>query len=382
MKKILQLCAVDMSVEHLLKPLILALISEGHIVHIACSDTGKIKELREQGLYVIEVPVERKIKPWSNVKTIYRLVSLMKKEKYDVVHVHTPVAAVLGRIAAKLAGIKTVIYTAHGYYFHEGMRFFQYKFYYWLEKFFAKYFTDWLLLQSKEDYDLSISHSFKTPSKMIHLGNGVDIHTTFNPERINFKRIEELKKHLSIKKEDVVITFIGRFVKEKGIFDLIDSFQLLKEKYTYVKLLMVGGVSNSERDLESNIELEKRFLENPSIINVGYRKDIPEILALSDIFVLPSYREGLPRSIVEAMAMGKPIIASNIRGCREEVQHGVNGFLFEKGNYIELYEKLNELVENEEKRKLFGKNSREIAVKEFDESVILKKQCDLINRLE
>jgi glycosyltransferase involved in cell wall biosynthesis len=382
MKKILQLCAVDMSVEHLLKPLILALISEGHIVHIACSDTGKIKELREQGLYVIEVPVERKIKPWSNVKTIYRLVSLMKKEKYDVVHVHTPVAAVLGRIAAKLAGIKTVIYTAHGYYFHEGMRFFQYKFYYWLEKFFAKYFTDWLLLQSKEDYDLSISHSFKTPSNMIHLGNGVDIHTTFNPERINFKRIEELKKHLSIKKEDVVITFIGRFVKEKGIFDLIDSFQLLKEKYTYVKLLMVGGVSNSERDLESNIELEKRFLENPSIINVGYRKDIPEILALSDIFVLPSYREGLPRSIVEAMAMGKPIIASNIRGCREEVQHGVNGFLFEKGNYIELYEKLNELVENEEKRKLFGKNSREIAVKEFDESVILKKQCDLINRLE
>lgn len=382
MKKILQLCAVDISVEHLLKPLILALASEGHIVHIACSDTGKIKELREQGLHVIEVPIERKIKPWSNFKTVLRLVSLMKKEKYDLVHVHTPVAAVLGRIAAKLAGIKTVIYTAHGYYFHEGMHFIQYSFFYWLEKIFARQFTEWLLLQSKEDYDLSISRAFKSTSNIIHIGNGVDITTKFNPDRINLKRIEELKQQLFIRKEDVVITFIGRFVKEKGIFDLIDSFQLLREKHNHVKLLMIGGISNSERDLESNIALEKRLLENPSIINVGYRKDIPELLAISDIFVLPSYREGLPRSIIEAMAMGKPVIASNIRGCREEVQHGVNGFLFEKGNHIELYEKLNDLVENEGKRKLFGKNSRELAIKEFNENVILKKQCDLINQLK
>lgn len=381
MKKILQLCAVDMSVEHLLKPLILALASKGHTVHVACSDTGKIKALREQGLTVIEVPIERKIKPWSNMKAIRRLVSLMKEEKYDVVHVHTPIAAILGRIAAKIAGIHTIIYTAHGYYFHEGMSFFQYKSFYWLEKFFAKYFTDWLLLQSKEDYELSISQSFKSPSNIIHLGNGVDITTKFNPSRINPVRIEKLRHQLAINKGDVVITFIGRYVKEKGIFDLIDSFQLLKEKHSNVKLLMIGGGSDSERDLESRTILEKRIVEVPSIMNVGYRKDIPELLALSDIFVLPSYREGLPRSIIEAMAMGKPIIASNIRGCREEVHHGMNGFLFNKGNAMDLYEKLKELVENEEKRKLFSKNSRELAVKEFDENVILKKQCDLINQI-
>lgn len=382
MKKILQICAVDISVEHLLKPLILALTSEGHIVHIACSNTGMIKELREQGLHVIEVPIERKIKPWSNFKTVLRLHSLMKKEKYDIVHVHTPVASVLGRIAAKLAGIKTVIYTAHGYYFHEGMHFIQYNFFYWLEKFFARHFTDWLLHQSKEDYELSISRAFTSIPNIIHIGNGVDITTKFNPDRINLKRTEELKQQLFISNEDIVITFIGRFVKEKGIFELIDSFQLLREKHNHVKLLMIGGISNSERDIESNSALEKRFLENPSIINVGYRKDIPELLTISDIVVLPSYREGLPRSIIEAMAMGKPVIASNIRGCREEVRHGVNGYLFEKGNYLDLYEKLNDLVENEGKRKIFGKSSRELAIQDFDENVILKKQCDLINQLE
>ncbi|MDR0138007.1 glycosyltransferase family 4 protein [Metabacillus idriensis] len=382
MKKILQLCAVDLSVENLLKPLILSLESEGHIVHIACSDTGKIKDLTEQGLHVIEIPIERKISPWSNLKTISRLITLMKREKYDLVHVHTPVASILGRIAAKIAGVKTIIYTAHGYYFHEGMDFVQYRLFYWIEKIFARFFTDWLLLQSKEDYDLSISRSFKPSSTIIHLGNGVDITAKFSPDRFCSKQIEELKQHLSIEKEEVVVTFIGRFVKEKGIFDLIDSFQLLKEQHNYVKLLMIGGISDSERDLESHTALEGIFGKNPSIINAGYRKDIPELLAISDIFVLPSYREGLPRSIIEAMAMGKPVIASNIRGCREEVQDGVNGFLFEKGNHIDLYNKLNDLVGNEDKRKLFGANSRELAIQEYDENLILKKQCDLINQIK
>ena len=138
MKKILQICAVDSSVDALLKPLIVTLMEKGYIVHNACTNSGKFEKLREQGLYMIDVPIERKISPISNMRSILKLYALMKKEKYDIVHVHTPVAAILGRVAAKLVGIKHIVYTAHGFYFHEGMSKIQYQIFYELGKVFCQ----------------------------------------------------------------------------------------------------------------------------------------------------------------------------------------------------------------------------------------------------
>jgi hypothetical protein len=133
MKKVLQLCAIDFSVEALLKPLIKALMEKGYIVQSACSDTGRTEHLRQEGLNIIGIPIERKISLISNIRSVIKLYSLIKKEKYDIVHAHTPVAAVLGRIAARLAGTKHIIYTAHGFYFHEGMSKYQYLLYYYME---------------------------------------------------------------------------------------------------------------------------------------------------------------------------------------------------------------------------------------------------------
>jgi glycosyltransferase involved in cell wall biosynthesis len=379
-KKILQVCAIDTSVEALLKPLVQESLKEGYIVHNACSNTGKFNTLKEQGLCMVEIKIERKINLFSNIKSLIELTKLIKNEKYDIVHVHTPIAALLGRIAAKLAGTKNIVYTAHGFYFHDEMSNTQYKLFYNIEKFAARFFTDWLLLQSKEDYDLSIKDKFLKNDRIVHLSNGVDLFNKFNPSKVNPNIINKLKFNLKIKENDVVFCFIGRLVEEKGLFELIKAFSMLERNYQNVKLILIGDFLESERDQDSYLKI-KELMKSTNILHLGYRKEIPELISLSDVFVLPSYREGLPRSIIEAMGMEKPIIATDIRGCREEVIDGINGYLVEKESVISLYEAMKKLFLNKKKRIDFGKASRKIAEQDFNEDIVIKKQIELFNHL-
>ena len=379
-KKILQVCAIDVSVNGLLKPMVLRSMKEGFEVHNACSNTGKFAELEAQGLTMIEVPIDRQIHPWKNLKSIWRLYKLMKKEKYDIVHVHTPIAALLGRVAAKLAGVKHIVYTAHGFYFHDEMSKRQYSLFFNIEKYAAKWMTDWLLLQSKEDYELSLAHSFKPKERTIHLSNGVDIWNKFHENQITVEEIEKFRKENSLNEDDFVFSFIGRLVKEKGVFELVEAFKSLSMNYPRAKLVLIGGLLESERDHGSYQKLLDD-LDHPNIRYLGFRDDIPTIMKASDVFVLPSYREGLPRSIIEAMAMSKPIIATDIRGCREEVFPGENGFLVEKANAKELGEAMTSLLEDTDLAVKYGMRSREIVEELFDEEKVLGKQIQLFDTL-
>lgn len=381
LKKILQVCAIDRSVESLLFPLIEKLMDEGYEVHTACSDTGRFDVLTAKGLTLRSIPIKRKIDPISNLGTIGALYRLMKREKYDVVHVHTPIAAVLGRVAARLAGVPHVIYTAHGYFFHEGMSKSTYQMYYTLEKWFARHMTDYLLLQSREDYELSVQDGFSSQvERILHIGNGVDLTERFHPRHVPREKVQSIKSSLGLQDDHVVITYVGRMVSEKGIFELLEAFRKLAGEFPRLRLLLVGDVSSSERDQRGQnfVELCR---QHPQIILAGFRTDIPELMATSDIFVLPSHREGLPRSIIEAMAMAKPIVATNIRGCREEVRDGVNGFLVEPKQVSPLYAALKKLVVDSRLREAFGQNSRSIALEHFDERTVLAKQAALFAQL-
>ncbi|WP_168188870.1 glycosyltransferase family 4 protein [Thermoflavimicrobium daqui] len=381
--KILQVCNIDTAVAAFLKPLHSMFMQQDYTVHYACTQTGSLfKELQNEGLYMIHIPIHRRIYSLQNIKSIGQLAVLMKNERYDVVHVHTPIAAILGRIAAKLVRVKHVIYTAHGFYFHEHMSKLNYLFYYHIEKYFARYFTDTLHLVSREDYDLCITNQFRPKKHLVHIQNGVDLRFRFSEELINCTKKESLRKELFIQPNDIVFTFVGRLVREKGILELLEAFQHLKQECRRVKLLIIGELSTSERDQKSYRKIEKDIQNDTSIIAPGYRKDIPELLSISDVFILPSYREGLPLSIIEAMAMKKPIIATNIRGCREEVMHGKNGFLVEVGNPEELYQRMYELTVNHNLRSEFGQNSRKIAEKYFDKEEVLSKLLQLYHQIE
>ncbi|MBX0313287.1 glycosyltransferase family 4 protein [Planococcus glaciei] len=376
--KILQVCAIDFTVDRLLKPIILESMEKGYEVHNACTDEGLFPQLESQGLVMKNIAIDRKISPLSNLKSIKAFVKLMKKEKYDIVHVHTPVAALLARVAAKLAGQKNVIYTAHGFYFHDEMKPRVYKLFYSIEKYAAKWMTDWLLLQSIEDYKLALNDNFSPKERTIHLSNGVDIWNRFNPQVLTGSKLS--RQEIGLEEDDVVFTFIGRLVREKGIFELIQAFNKLHEKNPKTKLLLIGGLLESERD-QTSFELLQELLKSPGVHHLGFRNDTPELLSLSDVFVLPSHREGLPRSIIEAMGLGLPVIASNIRGCREEVFPNENGFLFEKENVNELYKVMSDLAANEDMRKQFSIRSREIVEESFDERKVLAKQIALFDKL-
>lgn len=376
--KILQICAIDLTVDKLLKPLIIESNKNGFETHIACTDTGLFSKLEEELPNLYDIKIDRSISIISNVKSIYALYKLMRKEKYDIVHVHTPIAALLGRVAAKLAGVKNIVYTAHGFYFHEDMSNKQYKFYYNIEKYAAKFMTDWLLLQSKEDYELSVENKFLNESKIIHLSNGVDLENVFNPSLLDSGQINALKNEIGIQPRDIVFSFIGRLVEEKGVLELLRAFGEFKERHSNVKLLLIGDLPDSERDVSAINEI-KRLMNQEGVIPLGFRDDISQLLYLSNVFILPSYREGLPRSIIEAMAMENAIIATNIRGCREQVFEE-NGILVDRRSSDQLVDAMETMLADPRRIECMGFASREKALELFNEKKVLGKQMELFGK--
>lgn len=381
--KILEVCAVSLTVKNLLLPLIDELIKVGYDVEISCTPDEETRRLENKGYKFRYVQIDRRINLFSNLRSLLSLYKIMKKGQYDIVHVHTPLASVLGRIAAKLARVPIIVYTAHGFYFHGNMNKLEYKIFVNIERIMGKYFTDYIFTQSEEDYEDAIKLGIIEEDKIAYISNGVDIER-FNPKNVNID-VNIFKSSLGIPLQGRVVTFIGRLVKEKGILDLLNVFERLSGEYKDIYLVVVGDTLPSERDqetkerikelLENNIELRNR------VFMLGYREDIPEILKITDIFVLPSYREGLPRSIIEAMAMEKPVVAYNIRGCREEVVDGITGYLVELGDLNGLYLSLKRLLDDLKLAKKFGVNGRKRAEELYDERKVIKRQIEIFRSL-
>jgi glycosyltransferase involved in cell wall biosynthesis len=374
--KILQVTAVDFTVKKFLLPLADDLKKNNYEVHIAC-DVNEIGiALQNQGYNIKHIPFSRNFNVINHTKALFSLISLIKKEKYDIIHSHTPVASLIARMAAVICRVPLNVYTAHGFYFHENMRPFVYKIAYSLEKIWGKYLTDYLFFQSREDYDLALKHKFNKPSRLIHINNGVS-DEKFNPKDYNRNAIRE---SLGLKDEKVIL-FVGRLVEEKGIKELLEAFELLSVHHDDFKLILVGGGVTGDRDSLNVEEIVDGMNESvkQNIILLGLRDDIPELLAASDLFTLPSYREGLPRSIIEAMAMGKPIVATNIRGCREEVFEGINGYLCNDRDPKSLADAIKSILIDEEKLSTFGSNSRRIFLEEFEEIKVLNRQMKVFN---
>lgn len=378
--KVLQVTAVDFTVEKFLLPLIDASIANGYDVHTACRTGSAAKRLSDKGYLIHHIPFHRNLNFFGHIANVFRLYKLLKTQRFDVVHTHTPVASIVARLAAKMAGVPSIIYTAHGFYFHENMNPIVYKLIYGLEKFWSKWLTDYLFFQSSEDYELALKDKFNRPDRLLHIGNGVSSQK-FNPEL--YDRTSQ-RRELGFVEDDIVLMFVGRLVQEKGIIELLEAFTMLKSTgRSRIKLVIVGGSVEGDRD---GLQLDQVIGNIPAEIRkdmlfAGLRDDVPSLLSACDVFVLPSYREGLPRSIIEAMGMGKPIVATNIRGCREEVFPERNGYLCRRKDSRDLADKLAMLVDFPEKIAEFGAASRKLFLEEFDESIVLDKQIRVFKRL-
>ncbi|PKE50822.1 glycosyltransferase family 4 protein [Macrococcoides caseolyticum] len=379
--KIIQLSAIDMTMNNFLRPLNIATRDAGFEVHCVCSSGPFTKEIIQDNFYYYDVKIDRKISVLSNLKTIRQLTALFRNVKPDIVHVHTPVASVLGRIAAKIAGVPTIIYTAHGFYFHEGMSDKQYKIFFNIEKYIGRYFTDYIFTQSQEDYEIARKNKFLTKDKSnnyVCISNGIDLKNKFNYQKYDRHIKKGIHDKHKIPYENLVITFIGRLVKEKGILDLLKAFNTLNNNE--ITLVIIGGLPQGERDTATYEEIQK-FKTHPNIIFTGHVSNTEEYLYSSDIFCLPSYREGMPRSIIEAMSMHNAVLATNIRGCREEVVQDETGLLFDVNNYEQIANSIDYLFQNRDVLSQMKQKGYERAKELYDEEKVVATQIDIFKKV-
>jgi len=349
----------------------------GWDVTAVCSDGSFIEGLREQGYQIRTVSISRSMNPITSLRTIIQLVHLFKSEHYDVLHVHTPVAALLGRVAARIAGIPLCIYTAHGFYFHDEMPGLKRRIFVSLERI-GGWFTDYLFTQSAEDAEAASQLGIMPAHKVLAIGNGADVEV-FNPEKHSG---DVVRKSLGIPSEARVIGIIGRLVREKGYVEFLKAAEVIGNQYKDIYFLIIGERLQSDHNKHIDNELARmQDVLGDRMILAGMREDIPELLAAMDIFCLPSYREGMPRTIIEAMLMARPVVATDIRGAREEVVHNETGILIETRNSDALIKAFARLLDDEKLQVRFGQEGRKRALAMYDERHVVSLQIDKLHEL-
>ena len=379
MIRVLQVTTHDVTVRKTLSPLIDRLTDEGYHVVSACAPGPYTPGLMADGYQIRPVVMDRRISPSTNARTLWQLYRLMRRETFDIVHVHTPVAAALGRIAALLAGIPIVIYTAHGFYFHDRMSWHTKKATIWIEKFLGRLATHMLFTQSGEDAATAVALSICPEEKVHWIGNGVDIRR-FDPRLAD----PLAKRAFGLPPWATVVGFMGRIVREKGVLELLDAMPRVLELVPNLHLLMAGDITDGERDRKTrNIIrglVEEKGLAS-RVVFTGFVEDVPKVMQAIDLFVLPSHREGMPRSLIEAMASGRPVVATNIRGCREEVVDELTGLLVPVEDSEALSDAIVRILLDPTLARLMGDEGRRRTEAMFDERDVIDRQVQVYQQL-
>ena len=373
--KICQLCAVDFTMRKFLLPLIDGQVAHGDTVALVCSDGEYVQGMLDDGYQIHTIPISRSMHPIKHIRSIWKLYRYFRREKFDVVHVHTPVASLVGRTAAFFARVPFVVYTAHGFYFHDDMKQAKRRFHIFLEKFAGK-ITDLMFTQSEEDARTAVEKKIMPAGRVFPIGNGVDVNI-FDPAKFTNK--SDLRTTLTIPADAYVIGMIGRQVEEKGVVEFFEAAKIIAEKHENVYFLLVGDRLESDHAVavDHAIEEAKRVI-GPRLILTGMRSDIPDLLSVMDVFTLPSWREGMPRTIIEAMMMELPVVATDIRGSREEVVEEETGLLVPVRNPEKLAEALMRFVETPDWGRELGRAGCSRALELYDEQKVIALQIKLI----
>lgn len=371
--RVCQLCAVDFTLKKFLLPLIDGMREAGWDVTAVCSDGKYIAELRAQGYRIDTVRITRSMNPWLAIVSLVALTRYFRRMKFDVLHVHTPVAAFIGRIAGKLAGIPLVVYTAHGFYFHEDMPRWKRALFVALERV-GGLNTDLLFCQSAEDAADAVAEGIAHVSRVVAIGNGVDI-ARFNPDTVD----GTARMTLGIPNDAFVVGLIGRQVREKGVVEFLQAAISLADDYPHLWVLLVGDrlPSDHAEGVEADFVEARRVLRH-QLVALGLRDDIPQLLGAMDLFCLPSWREGMPRTIIEAMMMAKPVLATDIRGAREEVVPEETGILVPTRSPTHLAAAMRRFLEAPVWGKSLGLAGRQRALTIYDEKRVINLQLEKI----
>jgi len=382
MKKIIRIATVGGSLKILLNGQLRFMSNYYEIIGVASNDANLLDAAAEQeGIKTIEVDMTRRITPFKDLKAVYELYRIIKKEKPFIVHSHTPKAGTLGMLAAKLAGIPNRLHTIAGLPLLESTgkkRMLLNS----VEKF--TYACATLILPNSFGIKtIILEEGFCRATKLKILGNGssngIDV-SHYSNDAVDKNIATKLKEDLGIVEDDTVFIFIGRVVKDKGINELAEAFDAISKINPKAKLIIVGP---SEDHLDPvDPATESIITTNKNIHAVGLIKDIRPYLFISDIFVFPSYREGFPNVVLQSNAMGIPCIVSDINGSNEIVEHNHNGLIVPTKDVQALKDAMLELLLDPAKTEKLAMHCRDNIVKKYKREVIWKEMLKLYKSLE
>lgn len=315
---------------------------------------------QEYDIKIKSVPISRNPFALANLTAYKELVELIKQEKIDYIHCNTPVGGLLGRLVSKKCKVKKVIYQAHGFHFYKGAPLLNWLLYYPVEKWLARY-TDALITINQEDYALAKRKmKLRNGGKVYYVpGVGVDSHK-FGNATID-KAVK--RRELGILEDAVLLLSVGELNNNKNHETVIRAISDMDVHY------IIAGQGELQQHLETLIE-ELNLRDRVKLL--GFRSDVKELYEVADIFVFPSFREGLSLSVMEAMASGLPCVASRIRGNSDLLENTEGGFLCDPRDASEFAEKLNLLAANAALREKMGSSNR-MAIQNFSTETVIRE---------
>lgn len=369
MKQILHVVNIYFVIPYFLGDQLLYFKNKGYNEHIICSPSEEIRNyalLKKFSYY--EVPVTRSISMYSDLKAIIATIRYIRSNNIDIVVGHTPKGALIGMISGFLTGVSKRIYFRHGlvYETSHGFKRFVLKSIDRLNALLANK----IVCVSPSVYNQSLKDLLNPKNKQIvlHKGtcNGIDINR-FNTSSIDSEKLNSLRNKFNLH-NDYVIGYVGRLVRDKGIVELVESFLLFNKRYENTKLLLVGMLEERDALPSETVDIIR---SHPNIINTGYVDNslIENYYKLMDVFILPSYREGFPTSVLEASAMELPIITTEVTGCRDAIIPNETG-VFVEHTSSSLLEAICEIYRDKAYSSFLGKNGRKFVVENFRQELV------------
>lgn len=345
-----------------------------HEFYYAANWDAATPEQREEdeakyGIKLVHIDLSRSPYSPRNIKAYKQLVEFINKEKIDYIHCNTPVGGMLGRIAGQKCNVKKVIYQVHGFHFFKGAPLKNWLLYYPIEKLLA-YMTDASITINREDYERVKSFHLRNHGKGYYVP-GVGIDTSCYG--INNVQKRNIRDSIGLSVNDFVILVVGRLEKNKNCYTIVDSVAQLTGKN--IKIVFCG--EGPERE---GLEVHgKKLCIDDALVFLGNRSDMPKMYCMADCMALASFREGLSRTIMEAMASGLPCVVSRIRGNVDLIDPN-GGFLCDPQKVEDFAEAINRLLESEELRKKMGQYNKK-KISHFDIATVTSSIADIYSEV-
>lgn len=372
--RLVHLTTTDMSLDWLLAPQLKAFAEAGFEVIGMSAPGPHVAHLESMGITHVPVPgFTRSTNPLQDVRAFVQLVRLLRLVRPDILHTHNPKPGILGRIAGRLARVPLVVNTQHGLYAQPTDRWQRRLPIYAVERV-AAAFGHVELVQNPEDVD-TLVHRLRVPARKVRwLGNGIDL-TRFDPDSVPTGDREALRSEWGVAEGAVVCGVVGRLVAEKGIAEICEAAHRLR-KATHEGAIPVRFVIIGPRDPDKTDALDQALIDravDDGVVFTGARSDMPQCYAAMDLFLTASWREGFPRSAMEAAAMGLPTVATDIRGNRQVIADGVTGVLVPVTDAAAIAEAVQTLAEDPATRGRMSAAARLRAAEQFDQALVIER---------